>query len=187
MALSMALSAVSWGLGAIFSEPAVVFRAAPAFGAEAAIVRDEVQRVIPEVAPAEPAPVIAEVVHVNRQDTPDLAPRAKEVPAEPQPMSPEVAAAWTEGDWAGELDGRPLTMVLEHDGQGQLIAGLRVRGLLKKRRSWRGHAVAYGDGDLRLHLAADNFEITGRIAEVYASGVVLLDGDPVGSWWARRQ
>jgi hypothetical protein len=85
------------------------------------------------------------------------------------------------------MDGRPLMLTLEHDGQGSLNAVLKVRGLLKKRRQWKGTVVAYSDGDLRLNLGADSYQMTGRIAEVYASGVVLLDDEPVGSWWARRQ
>jgi len=187
MAVSMALSAASWGLGALFAKPSVEVQLAPSPDADAALLHDDGRGQLDEVVPLEPAPAVEPVHHINRQDTPRRAPHVEERVEGPAPMSPEVAAAWTEGDWSGELDGRPLSLGLEHDGQGGLFAALKVRGVLKKRKVWSGKVVAYGDGDLRLRLEADDYEITGRIAEVFASGVVLQDGEPIGSWWARRE
>jgi hypothetical protein len=182
MALSMALSALSWGLGAVLSEPS------PVRGAEViTVLRDEVRSPPLEGIAAELAPVVEPVERVIRRVTPDPLPPIEALEPSPEPMTPEVAAAWSAGQWSGEMDGRPLAFSLEHDGKGSLSALLKVRGLLKKRRQWKGGVIAYSDGDLRLHLEADAYEITGRIAEVYASGVVLLDDEPVGSWWARRR
>ena len=182
MALSMALLAVSWGLGAVLSEPSPV-RAAEVI----TVLRDEVRIPPTEGIPAESAPAIEPVVQVIRRVTPAVPPRVEPEVPKPERMPPDVAAAWSAGQWSGEMDGRPLMLTLEHDGQGSLNAVLKVRGLLKKRRQWKGTVVAYSDGDLRLNLGADSYQMTGRIAEVYASGVVLLDDEPVGSWWARRQ
>jgi len=184
MAVSMALSAIAWGLGSTYSEPKVVFAPATAFGAEIAVVNHEPLEVTPEVLPVDADPVVARVERVNRQKTPDPAPRAA---PDPEPMSPEIAAAWSAGNWVGELDGRPMTLDLATDGNGGLSAAVKVRGLLKKHRLWRGGVVVLDDGALRMSLVADGFEITGQIGEVYASGMILMNEEPVGSWWARRR